>query len=88
MYPTLAVPTHRGRNGVVAVATAPAAAVILTAPVSTDAIVVAVPHNEFNKFRLEELREKCRVSNPVLADLKGIYKKDDAESMGFNYFRL
>ena len=56
--------------------------------VDLDAIVVAVPHNEFNKFRLEELREKCRVSNPVLADLKGIYNKDDAESLGFNYFRL
>ena len=56
--------------------------------VDLDAIVVAVPHNEFNNLRLEELREKCRVSNPVLADLKGIYNKDDAESLGFNYFRL
>ena len=39
-------------------------------------------------FKLEELLEKCRIPNPVLADLKGIYKKDDAESLGFNYFRL
>ena len=53
-----------------------------------DSLIVAVGHNEFRSKSSEELRSFCKGSNPVLADVKSIYKREDLISQGFSVFRL
>jgi UDP-N-acetyl-D-galactosamine dehydrogenase len=53
-----------------------------------DSLIVAVGHNEFRSKSPEELRSFCKGSNPVLADVKSIYKREDLISQGFTVFRL
>ena len=53
-----------------------------------DSLIVAVGHNKFRSKSPEELRSFCKGSNPVLADVKSIYKKEDLISQGFSVFRL
>ena len=53
-----------------------------------DSLIVAVGHKEFRSKSAEELRSFCKGSNPVLADVKSIYKKEDLISQGFSVFRL
>jgi UDP-N-acetyl-D-galactosamine dehydrogenase len=53
-----------------------------------DSLIVAVGHNEFRSKSAEELKSLCRGSNPVLADVKSIYKREDLISQGFSVFRL
>ncbi len=53
-----------------------------------DSLIVAVGHNEFRSKSAEELRSLCKGSNPVLADVKSIYKREDLISQGFSVFRL
>ena len=53
-----------------------------------DSLIVAVGHDEFRSKSPEELRSFCKGSNPVLADVKSIYKKEDLISQGFSVFRL
>jgi UDP-N-acetyl-D-galactosamine dehydrogenase len=53
-----------------------------------DSLIVAVGHNEFRSKSAEELRSFCKGSNPVLADVKSIYKREDLTSQGFSVFRL
>ena len=53
-----------------------------------DSLIVAVGHNEFRSKSAEELRSFCKGSNPVLADVKSIYKREDLISQGFSVFRL
>jgi UDP-N-acetyl-D-galactosamine dehydrogenase len=53
-----------------------------------DSLIVAVGHNEFRSKSPEELRSFCKGSNPVLADVKSIYKREDLISQGFSVFRL
>jgi UDP-N-acetyl-D-galactosamine dehydrogenase len=53
-----------------------------------DSLIIAVGHNEFRSKSAEELRSFCKGSNPVLADVKSIYKKEDLISQGFSVFRL
>jgi UDP-N-acetyl-D-galactosamine dehydrogenase len=53
-----------------------------------DSLIVAVGHKEFRSKSPEELRGFCKGSNPVLADVKSIYKKKDLISQGFSVFRL
>jgi UDP-N-acetyl-D-glucosamine/UDP-N-acetyl-D-galactosamine dehydrogenase len=53
-----------------------------------DSLIVAVGHNEFRSKSVEELRSFCKGSNPVLADVKSIYKKQDLIREGFVVFRL
>ncbi len=55
---------------------------------SLDSVIVAVGHNEYRKKNLEEIRRFCRSDKPILADLKGIYDKKEAEELGFTVFRL
>ncbi len=55
---------------------------------SLDSVIVAVGHNEYRKKNLEEIRSFCRSDKPILADLKGIYDKKEAEELGFTVFRL
>jgi UDP-N-acetyl-D-galactosamine dehydrogenase len=53
-----------------------------------DSLIVAVGHDEFRSKSAEELRSYCRGSNPVIADVKSIYKKQDLMREGFVVFRL
>ena len=55
---------------------------------SLDSVIVAVGHNEYRKKNLDEIRSFCRSDKPILADLKGIYDKKEAEELGFTVFRL
>jgi UDP-N-acetyl-D-galactosamine dehydrogenase len=53
-----------------------------------DALIVAVGHNEFRNSTLADLRALCSGSRPVLADVKSLYSRHDAEAAGFTVFRL
>jgi hypothetical protein len=53
-----------------------------------DSLIVAVGHNEFRSKSSQDLKSLCKGSNPVLADVKSIYKKDDLIAQGFSVFRL
>lgn len=54
-----------------------------------DALVFAVAHQDFIQFTAESLRNMCcNQQNPVIADLKGIFKISHLESKGFSVFRL
>lgn len=53
-----------------------------------DALIVAVGHNQYRSKSAEELRSYCKGPNPVIADVKSIYKKQDLIDQGFSVFRL
>ncbi len=53
-----------------------------------DCLIVAVGHEEFRSKSPQDLKTLCKGSNPVLADVKSIYKKEDLLSLGFSVFRL
>ncbi|MFA6410057.1 MAG: nucleotide sugar dehydrogenase [Candidatus Buchananbacteria bacterium] len=54
-----------------------------------DAIVVFSPHEVFKteKYSLDNLKNICN-DDPILFDLKGFYKKTEAEKLGFKYQTL
>ncbi len=53
-----------------------------------DALVVAVGHDEYRLKSAQELRSLCKGSEPVIADVKSIYNKQDLIKEGFDVFRL
>ena len=54
-----------------------------------DALVFAVPHNEFLKLDLSELLSMYRNnSRPVLIDVKSMFDRKEAEKLNFLYWRL
>lgn len=53
-----------------------------------DSIIVAVGHNEFRALDLGHIREFCRSSKPVLADIKSLYDRHAAANLGFTVFRF
>ena len=53
-----------------------------------DALVVAVGHNEYRSLSPADLRQLCRGSKPVLADVKSLYNRHDLAAAGFTVFRL
>lgn len=53
-----------------------------------DALVVAVGHNEFRQATPADLRALCRGPQPVLADVKGLFDRQQAIKAGFTVFRL
>lgn len=53
-----------------------------------DALVVAVGHHEYRDLAPQELKKLCKTANPVLADLKALYSREDAENAGFTVFRF
>ena len=53
-----------------------------------DSIIVAVGHNEFRQFQPNDLKEFCRNSSPVIADVKSLFDKKSLEEFGFSVFRL
>ncbi|WP_350338981.1 nucleotide sugar dehydrogenase [Paenibacillus sp. UMB4589-SE434] len=53
-----------------------------------DAVIVAVNHQDYVNFPLEQIREKYADNRNVLVDVKGIYDRNEAEALGFKYWRL
>lgn len=53
-----------------------------------DSLIVAVGHSEYRSLSPDRLRPFCLGNNPVLADVKALYKKHEAENAGFSTFRL
>ncbi|MEZ2295894.1 Vi polysaccharide biosynthesis UDP-N-acetylglucosamine C-6 dehydrogenase TviB [Variovorax sp. RCC_210] len=53
-----------------------------------DALVVAVGHREYRNTNVEDLRMLCRGNQPVLIDVKSLFKASDARAAGFSVFRL
>ncbi|HBC31520.1 MAG TPA: nucleotide sugar dehydrogenase [Clostridiales bacterium] len=53
-----------------------------------DALIFAVPHEEFKELKLEELKNLYSNHNHPLIDVKGIFDKKEAESMNYLYWRL
>lgn len=53
-----------------------------------DSLVVAVGHNQFRSLQPTQLRALCRSQNPVLADLKALYNRQQANDAGFTVFRF
>ena len=53
-----------------------------------DSLIVAVGHDEYRSKSPKELRSFCKGTNPVIADVKSIYKKEDLIAQGFSVFRL
>ena len=56
--------------------------------INSDALVVAVGHNEFRDLDSRKLKSFCRGKNPVLIDLKSLYNRHDLYEEGFTVFRL
>ena len=52
-----------------------------------DCIITASPHREFGKISIKDLLAVTN-SNPILFDVKGFYKRDEAISHGFVYLTL
>ena len=53
-----------------------------------DAIILAVPHDEFLNLRPEDFRAMCDSEKPIFADLKARFEKSEMEAIGFSVFRL
>ena len=53
-----------------------------------DSLIVTVGHDEFRSILPKDLKSLCKGPNPVLADVKSIYKKEDLLAEGFSVFRL
>lgn len=54
-----------------------------------DAVIFAVAHDEFKSLTLENILDLYNGSNgKVLVDVKGIFEKDEAENLGYIYWRL
>ena len=53
-----------------------------------DALVVAVGHSQYRSLSPADLRQLCRGSHPVLADVKSLYNRHDLAAAGFTVFRL
>jgi UDP-N-acetyl-D-glucosamine/UDP-N-acetyl-D-galactosamine dehydrogenase len=53
-----------------------------------DSLIVTIGHDEFRSMLPKDLKSWCKGPNPVLADVKSIYKKEDLLAEGFSVFRL
>ena len=60
----------------------------INAAYPVDSLVVAVGHREFRAMPIAAIRANCRSEKPVLADLKSLFDRREAESAGFSVFRL
>ncbi len=52
-----------------------------------DGIIIAVKHKAYYKLSPRKMKNFCN-GNPVLIDVKALYKKEDAVKAGFNYWSL
>jgi len=53
-----------------------------------DALIFAVPHEEFKALKLEDLEKLYSNHKHPLIDVKGIFDKKEAEAMNYLYWRL
>lgn len=53
-----------------------------------DAIVIAVAHIEFSKFRIQDVNKFFGTGEKVLFDLKGLFDRKEYEAAGYSYWRL
>lgn len=54
-----------------------------------DGIIFAVAHDAFFKYTLDDIKAMYfQDKEPVLIDIKGIFDKKEAESLGYNYWGL
>lgn len=52
-------------------------------------IIFAVAHKEFFKYTLDNIRAMySQDDEPILIDIQGIFNKEEAKSLGYNYWRL
>jgi len=49
-----------------------------------DCIIIAVAHEEFKRMKLDDVK-KFMNSKPVLIDVRGMFKEEDARKKGFYY---
>lgn len=55
---------------------------------AVDALVVAVGHYQYRNLSPKQLKNLCRTKEPVLADLKSLYSREEAADAGFTVFRF
>jgi UDP-N-acetyl-D-galactosamine dehydrogenase len=54
-----------------------------------DAVVLAVKHRQYvEELNLERIRKISGTGRPILADVKALYAKEEADRLGFLYWRL
>lgn len=53
-----------------------------------EAVVVAVSHKEYRQLKASDIKAMLEDGHHVLADVKGIFDKDDVEAEGLSYWRL
>lgn len=53
-----------------------------------DAVILAVAHNEFADFSIEDISKFFNEGKKVLLDLKGILNRKEYEKVGYSYWRL
>ncbi|WP_077600820.1 nucleotide sugar dehydrogenase [Oceanobacillus sojae] len=53
-----------------------------------DAVVLAVPHEEYNEYRASDFLSMYRTEDKVFIDIKGVYGRKALEAEGFNYWSL
>ncbi|MFS0637359.1 nucleotide sugar dehydrogenase [Mesobacillus foraminis] len=53
-----------------------------------DALIFAVPHEEFKSISLDEIKNMYLNNKPVLIDVKGMFNREKAEEMNYLYWRL
>lgn len=56
---------------------------------NADAIIFAVAHEDFFKYSLNNIKSMYNPDKkPIIIDVKSIFDKNQAESLGYNYWRL
>lgn len=55
---------------------------------SVDALVVAVGHKVYRNMELAEIKKMLKSEKPVLADLKALYNRHEAQALGLTVFRF
>jgi UDP-N-acetyl-D-galactosamine dehydrogenase len=61
---------------------------VVSSDTKASALIVAVAHDQFRNLPLQQLRDFCHGPKPVLADLKSLYDRNAATTLGFTVFRL
>ena len=52
-----------------------------------DCVIIAVAHDQFKSMTLDQIRNFMN-KNPVLIDVRGMFKRRDVENKGFRYITL
>lgn len=53
-----------------------------------DAIIFAVDHDIYKSYSLDEIKTQFEMVNPVLIDVKGLFKVKEAKERGYEYWSL